>query len=79
MVLCTDLFTLPDVVMLMNVLRIKWDIPSTIQYCNGLPRIYIASRDMDKVRAVVMPHMHPFFYYKVDRSFRKLKSPFHVA
>jgi hypothetical protein len=31
LVLCTDSFTLQEVVLLMNVLRIKYDIHSTIQ------------------------------------------------
>jgi len=53
MYLCTDNFTIPDVVRLMNVLLVKYEIPSRIHYINGLPRIYIRRADINRVRAIV--------------------------
>jgi hypothetical protein len=42
LVLCTDSFTVKDVVKLSNVLKIKYDINTTIQGIkNNSPRIYI--------------------------------------
>jgi len=65
MYLCTDSFTVSDVVKLMNVLLVRYDIPSTLHYSNGLPRIYIKKADMYRVRAVVGPYIIPSMLYKI--------------
>ena len=46
-VLCTDSFTIPDIVRLMNVLMIRYGLHCTIQYTSkGAPRIYIRARSI---------------------------------
>jgi LAGLIDADG DNA endonuclease family len=65
LLLCTDSFTLQDVVKLMNVLRIKWNISSNLVFYNKLPRIYIPKGEMNKVRDSVSLHMHRSFNYKL--------------
>lgn len=69
LVLCTDSFTLQKVVLLMNVLRIKYDINSTIQGFNkGKPRIYILPESMLKLRNLVKLHMLSSMWYKLNES-----------
>jgi len=68
LVLCTDSYTIPDIVRLMNVLIgvYKFDLKCTIHYDTpSQPRIYISKDSMDKLRALVMPHMHPSMLYKI--------------
>ncbi|MBP1357802.1 MAG: hypothetical protein JZD40_04860 [Sulfolobus sp.] len=65
LVLCTDSFTVFDVVQLMNVLLIKYDIYSTINYNNKQPRIYINRVNLLKLRRLVLPHMCKFSQYKL--------------
>jgi hypothetical protein len=66
LVLCTDNFTIIDVVRLKNVLLIKWNIQSSINYSNGKPRIYIYRFETLKVRELFKPYMCRHFYYKVN-------------
>jgi hypothetical protein len=40
LILCTDSFTMKDVILLMNVLLIKYDIISKMHKVGGWPRIY---------------------------------------
>ena len=69
LVLCTDSYTLQEVVLLMNVLKIKYDINSSIQgYKKGRPRIYILSESMPKLRKLVNFHMLPSIMYKLNKS-----------
>ena len=62
---CTDSFTPKDVVSLMNVLRIKWGIESSLDYYAGLPRIRVPRKEVHKIRAIVTPYMIPHFMYKL--------------
>jgi LAGLIDADG DNA endonuclease family len=65
-VLCTDSYSIPDIVRLMNVLMIKFDLKCTIHYDTpDKPRIYISKGSMDKLRVLVLPHMHPSMLYKI--------------
>jgi hypothetical protein len=41
LILCTDSFSNPDVVLLINVLIVKYQLESSLQMYDGLPRIYI--------------------------------------
>ena len=65
LVLCTDFFKVHEVVMLMNMLRIRYQFKCTLQNANGLPRIYISRTFMAKLRALVKPHMLPSITYKL--------------
>lgn len=66
LVLCTDSFTLQEVINLSNVLQIKYDINSTIQgWKNGRPRIYILQESMPKLINLIKPYMLPSMFYKL--------------
>ena len=66
LVLCTDSFTVQEVITLMNVLKIKYDINSTIQgFKNKKPRIYILKESMPKLVNIVKHHLLPSMLYKL--------------
>lgn len=65
LVLCTDNFSVFDIIKLMNVLLIKWNIKSSINYNNGQPRIYISRLETLKVREIVKVYFCAHFYYKI--------------
>ena len=67
LVLCTDSFTIQEVITLMNVLKIKYDINSTIQGIqNQRPRIYILQESMPKLINIVRPYFLPSMLYKLN-------------
>jgi len=47
MVLCTNSFTIPDVVKLMNILIIRYQLKCTLQSDRGKPRIYISASQLE--------------------------------
>lgn len=55
--LCTDSFSFKEVIILMNILKIKYDINSTIHLEKHKPRIYINKSELLKIR----PHIEPYF------------------
>lgn len=63
--LCTDSFTIKDVVILMNVLLIKYNIISSLDKAAGHPRIYIGSKEIHKLKNIVHEHIIPFSRYKL--------------
>ena len=65
LILCTDCFTVPEVVLLMNILTIRYGFICTINMVAGLPRIYISRRSMVSLRKIVGPHMLEFSNYKL--------------
>lgn len=74
--LCTDSFTVFDVVLLMNVLIIKFNLNCRIHWKKSLdgelhPRIYFPSSEMDKLRLLVKPYFVPSFLYKIDKKVNK--------
>jgi len=68
--ICTDSYTLKDVVRLINILQIRYDLDCTIHYYKGLPHIYIKANSMDKLRKIVSPHIISFFAYKLRKGKR---------
>lgn len=69
-ILCTDSFTTQEVVVLMNILLIKYDITSTIFYNTSIspydilkkkklkvPRIYINKENLDKIISFIRPYI----------------------
>ncbi len=60
----TDSYSIKDVVMLINILIIKYDIYCTIRYYS-FPRIYVYKRYMPKLRSIVEPFMHISMMYKL--------------
>lgn len=76
--LCTDSFSITEVVLLMNILKIKFDIDSTIHYRksispvdrktilnNNVPRIFINKVNFDKIRLKIKPYFTNDFLYKL--------------
>jgi LAGLIDADG DNA endonuclease family len=65
--LCTDSYTIQDVVRLMNVLIVRYDLKCTLhKSSNGLGyRIYISRNSVGKVVEIVKPYLIPSMYYKV--------------
>jgi TRAP-type mannitol/chloroaromatic compound transport system permease small subunit len=78
-ILCTDSFSLKEVVILMNILLIKYNIYSTINYNTSIspydilkekkskvPRIYINGENLDKIRPYIKPYILDCFLYKIE-------------
>lgn len=65
LVICTDSFAMEDVVLLFNVLTIKYGLDCTIRKLDSAPRIYIKVNSMDKIREIVLPYMHSSMLYKI--------------
>jgi hypothetical protein len=66
--LCTDNFTLSEVVLLINILILKFNIQPTIHKEKNNSRIYINQIDLEKIRPFILPYFHPHFLYKIDRN-----------
>jgi len=65
LILCTDSFTIEDVVVLMNVLLIKYNITSSLHKAAGHPRIYISRTEIYKLKNIVIEYIIPFSKYKL--------------
>jgi len=58
LVLYIDSYTLQEVITLVNVLKIKYDINCTIQgILNNRPRIYNLGENMLKLRTLIKPYI----------------------
>lgn len=69
--LCTDSYEV-DVIRLMNVLIIRYDLKCTLsrpaggrRQKNDNYRIYISRHSIEKVRTILKSHMVPSMYYKL--------------
>ena len=66
LVLCTDSFTIEEVVRLVNVLIVRYDLICTIRTNKlGQYRIYISAKSMDKLISIVLPYMDDSMLYKL--------------
>lgn len=66
LVLCTDSFKIKEVVLLMNVLIIRYNINCTITYYSKkYPRIYIGKKYIKPLQKIVLPYMHKSMFYKL--------------
>ena len=70
LVLCTDSFSLQDVICLMNVLMVRYGLECSLTFYHSrsnqkLYRIRIPKKSMDTLRNLVFPHMVPSLYYKI--------------
>lgn len=72
LLLCTDGFSIPEVVILMNILMIRYNLSCGLHYQRGLPRIYIHSKSMGDLKKIVGPHMSSFSNYKLSGVARSL-------
>jgi LAGLIDADG DNA endonuclease family len=64
--LCTDNFTVPEVVLLMSVLMIRYDLKCTLHFNEDKPRIYIGKASLPKLVAIVSPYIIPAMMYKIQ-------------
>lgn len=64
--LCTDNFSLQEVVLLLNILIIKFDISPTIHKEKKNFRIYIKNKDLIKIKPFIEPHIIDHFLYKIN-------------
>jgi hypothetical protein len=64
--LCTDGFTLKEVILLINILIIKFDISPTVHTEKAkYYRIYINGKDLKKLRPKVEPYFIKSLLYKI--------------
>ena len=67
LVLCTDSYSVSDIVGLINVLIIKYRLDCTLRYHTPTqPRIYIKESSMLILRYLVTPYMVKSMFYKID-------------
>jgi hypothetical protein len=66
LILCTDNFNLQDVVLLINILIIRFNINPTIQKEKDNFRIYINGKDLIKIRPYILPYFVDHFLYKIN-------------
>ena len=68
LIICTDSFSIEEVVRLINVLTIRYRLECTLRYHTSTqPRIYIRQRSMPLLRNIVIPHMHSSMLYKLGK------------
>lgn len=68
LIICTDSFSIPEIVRLMNVLMIKYRLKCTLRsHTPTQHRIYISQDSMDKLRNIVSPFMHSSMMYKIGK------------
>jgi hypothetical protein len=64
--LCTDSFSLKDVIFLLNVLNIKFGLDCTIQKTQkGAYRIYIKKGSMSNLQSILIPYLPSTMLYKI--------------
>ena len=64
--LCTDNFTLQEVVLLLNILIIKFDISPTIHKEKNNFRLYINNKDLIKIKPFIESYFVDHFLYKIN-------------
>jgi len=66
LILCTDSYSLQNVIYLINVLIIKYDFKCTLQKTSSKNyRIYFKKESMDNLRKIVSPFMLSSMLYKI--------------
>jgi hypothetical protein len=68
--ICTDSYSLPGIIRLMNVLTIRYGLNCTAQLRrDNQYRIYISSRYMLRLQSIVGPYMHDSdsMMYKINK------------
>lgn len=68
LMLCTDSYPVKSVVLLMNVLMLRYNLDCSLFFHapnNTHPRIYIPARSMPRLRTIVAEHMCPSMLYKL--------------
>jgi len=58
LVLCTDSYTIQEVIYLINVLILRYNLICTLRKANkDQYRIYISEKSMNNLREIVLPYM----------------------
>lgn len=65
--LCTDSFTLEEVMLLKGVLQTKFGLSCTLHKKGKNKRIYISGLSMPQLNLLVGQYMHPSFMYKLGK------------
>lgn len=66
LLLCTDCFILTDIIMLVNVLTIRYNLICSLHKCGSNQyRIYISSKSKKRLHDLVSHHMVPSMLYKL--------------
>lgn len=65
LIICTDSFSIEDVVKLINVLTIKYRFSCTLHSDRNRFRIYIRKNSMPQLISIVLPYMVPSMLYKL--------------
>jgi len=69
LIICTDSYTVKDIVRLMNVLIIKFRLECNLRaHKKNQYRIYIRQHSMPSLLNIVYPYMHPSMLYKLTSS-----------
>ena len=61
----TDSFTAQEVVFIINILIIKFNLDCSLHYQRGKPIFYIKSKSIKKNLHNLLPYMHESMKYKV--------------
>jgi hypothetical protein len=72
LILCTDSYSVQDVVRLMNVLIIKYRLDCTLRSIFPKPAqfiIYIRRRSINLLHTIITPNMNASMLYKLEKSF----------
>jgi hypothetical protein len=65
--ICTDSYTIQDVVLLINVLIIRYNIICTIhEKKEGQYRIYISKNSLETLKGIIKPYIIPSMLYKIN-------------
>lgn len=70
--ICTDAFTIKEVILLINIIQIRYNLNCSLHFLNKRPRIYIRADSMIKLRAIVGPYIIPFSKYKLEKGRRPI-------
>jgi LAGLIDADG DNA endonuclease family len=63
-ILCTDNFTFKEVIILMNILLLKFNIKSSIHLEKNKPRIYVTYKELLRIWMALKPYIHESMLYK---------------
>jgi hypothetical protein len=77
LIFCTDSYSLKEIIILMNILKIKFNIDSSIHYHvsispnnkiikNKVARIYINGQNLNKIKPFIRPYFVKSMLYKID-------------
>jgi LAGLIDADG DNA endonuclease family len=65
-ILCTDNFSLKEIILLINILKIKFNIDCTIHKDNNKHRIFINKKSLNKIYNNIKPYFDNKFLYKIN-------------